>query len=692
VTALAGYDAAPAAKPELPGGIPLPHDIADRIRRGRAEMLKDSSLRRLCQKFWEGHNYWYLQRGALRVLSTALVDVGAGKPAHRIRGEYNFIAAIVDAKVSASTQRVPGYEVDPSSSDQEDFAAARIAEQVAFYGYDAWHLRRATTKVFTTAFVQREGFSMPYFDQGCGPFIRQPDGRMRGIGQLKVWTGSRSELMWEPGLDFLESRWHAIERAVLVEDIKRLPGYIGGPLGADARTGDLPSDRASEKMARLTDYLERPSERYPEGRRCWIAGNRIVVDFARDPSAPDGADWWEPYPYVDADGVVADEPCIHRISYTVNPEGDDLGLVERLIDLARTIDDCWSKLREWKNRALMPRYMAPAGSNIRTNDVPGGVDFYKPDPVTGLNLIPKLETPPAIPRELFDMLNLAISHMRILAADVDVQPDPNLAAATVNAAIEQSQARWQSFLGDAEDYHSRFMRHCLCIVARFYTEQQIIDIRGRYGWEPPIAFTGADLHSQVNVRVLPGSLEAKSRARIMQEITFIQENWPGAISPEAAWAALHGGSGESLLKSYQLDLACANAMVQKLKGGYKAASALGWRQDMDFGDPALGFMVPGWMPRKVDNVAIWKAVFSDFMKTDFYSRLAADTQHLFDQVYDGLEMQEQQRRMQLIGTEQGVAAQLGQQNAAKPQGQIAAPALAPMTAAQAAPAALTPKQ
>jgi hypothetical protein len=81
---------------------------------------------------------------------------------------------------------------------------------------------------------------------------------------------------------------------------------------------------------------------------------------------------------MDAHGVVADEPVIHRLSYTVNPEGDDLGLVERLIDLMRTVDDCWNKLLEWKNRCLMPRIMAPKGANIRTNDVPGGVDYYDP--------------------------------------------------------------------------------------------------------------------------------------------------------------------------------------------------------------------------------------------------------------------------------------------------------------------------
>jgi hypothetical protein len=93
------------------------------------------------------------------------------------------------------------------------------------------------------------------------------------------------------------------------------------------------------------------------------------------------------------------------------------------------------------------------------------------------------------------------------------------------------------------------MRHCLTLVARYYTEERIIEIRGRYGSEPALSFTGQDLRSQVNVRVLPGSIESKSARRSMREIEFIQQNWPGALSPEAAMAALHGGNAESLLKS-----------------------------------------------------------------------------------------------------------------------------------------------
>jgi hypothetical protein len=70
-------------------------------------------------------------------------------------------------------------------------------------------------------------------------------------------------------------------------------------------------------------------------------------------------------------------PSLHRISYTVNPEGDDFGLVERIIDLQRTVNDCWNKILEIKNRALLLQVLAPVGSNVqRRDDTPGATFYY----------------------------------------------------------------------------------------------------------------------------------------------------------------------------------------------------------------------------------------------------------------------------------------------------------------------------
>jgi hypothetical protein len=662
--------------------LPVPPDILERVHRARQDMRKDASQRRLCVKFWQNEPYWYVNpKGSLSFLPTALVDVEGGKPRHRIRNSYNFIHSIVEGKVSAASQRVPGYEVDPSSADQEDVEAARISQQVAFYGYDKWRLRRQTTKAITNALVQREGFIMPYFDADVAPYRKTPEG-VKGTGEIKFLNLTRSQVGWEPGVDFEDSPFWIIERALTPEEIRSLPGFIGVPLVTDASTTDAPSERKSDRMVVVTEYLERPCRKYPDGRRWFLANEGGITDARRNETEPSDGRPWEKYPCFDVQGNVVDELIIHRLSYTVDPEGDDRGLVEQLLSLQMTINDCWNKLLEWKNRTLMPQMSAPRGANVtRRDDTPGATWYY--NVIAGQK--PEWERTPPVPRELFDMLDLAIAHMRAIAADVDASPEPDLAAKTLAAAIEQSRARWQSFLGDLAEFHSRLMRHCLMLVSRYYTEERIIQIRGQYGWEPVRSFTGMDLRSQTNVRVLPGSIETKTRAQVLQEVQFIQANWPGAISPEAAMAAIHGGSAEALLKSYTLDVARAWKMVQLFRQGPDAVLNMPERQD-----PTLG-PVPAWMPRKQDNIAIHKQVVGDYMKSDDFDRQPPPTQEMFNLYWEGLEWTEQQRALQIAQQQMQTASDLGMQNAARPQSAAPLPNVqAGLSPQQAAPDALSP--
>jgi hypothetical protein len=637
-----------------PKGPSIPHSVDDKIKRAREAMLRDAPRRRLAYKFWSGDQYHYLnEKNALRADPTTTYSSGGGKPPHRIRNNYNFIRMIVEGKVSAATQRVPGYEVTPSTTDPEDVAAARLAQQVAFYGHDRWDVRTATTETVTLALVQREAFALPYFDPNVGPFMPVPDdgGNIEWIGQgeIKIRVLSRSQVGWEPGCKFKDSPWYVIEEARPIDQVEAMPGFVGGKLAPDATTADMPSEQRAENLVLVTEYMERPCQKYPMGRRLVMANKKIVL--------PE-----EPYPLMGPDGEVLDEPVLHQLAYTVNPEGENLGLVEPLIDLQRTINDCWNKLLEWKNRALNPQIMAPIGSLDglpRPDDVPGAIKYYRP--VGGQ--VPTWEKPPPVPQELFQMLDQAVAHMRAIASDVDIQAEPDVAAKSMQQAVESSRQRWQSFLGDLAEFHSRLMRHCLTLTARHYQEERLIQIRGQYGWEPIGAFTGQDLRGQVNVRVNTGSLEVKSRQSVMNEVQWLVTMYPGAISPQAAMAAIHGGSAEGLLKSYELDVARANELVQKIRTQGTALLA----EPLGPPSPEMPMGRPAWMPRQQDNPEVWKQVIGDYMKTPDFDSQPPEVQEMFNLVWDGLMFLEQQEQMKQAAQQQQMAEGLGMANAAAPQ-------------------------
>lgn len=646
-------------RPKATKAPPVPADVQPKIDRGRKAMLADASKRRLCQRFEKGDTYWYLSdKSVLMEQSTVTSANGGGKPPHRVRSKINFIRPIVEAKVSAATQRIPSYDVSPSTTDPTDEGAARLAEQVALYGYDKWMLRRVSIKAVKLAIGGGgDAFTLPYFDQNVGPYV-EVDGRMVGQGEIKVLVLSGNEVYWEPGTDFYMSPFWCVERAVPLEEARKLPGFIGVDLAADATTSDIPTDkRDRDNLVMVTDYYERPCPKYPEGRVMHFAAGGLITDHRLlDPSAEHP---WEPYPLRDHEGKVVDEPILHRLSYTLDPETDrDLGLTWQLIDVQRSAQDAWNKIMEWKNRCLNPQILAPVGSLIdRPDDVPGAVKYFRP--INGMK--PEWENVKPVPDSLFRILDMAQAAMREIGSDANVQ-DTEAAAKTLQQVIEQSNNRWQSFLGDTAEWHSRMMRHCLLLVARHYTEPRLLQIRGRFGPYPISDFKGAQLMGQVSVTVLPGSLEVKSRQQIRDEIlAYADRGW---ITPQVAMAAIQGGTAEKLIQGYELDVARANRIIQAIRTGNVMDMGTWIVTDAMTGLPTE---VPQWMPREGDNLSIWKTVFGDWQKTEDYAALPPEGQESMNLIYAQIKQLEMLEQQQAMAAQAAQAADLGMGNAAKPQ-------------------------
>lgn len=647
----------------------LPSRIKTEMDRGRRQMRRDAPKVRLCMRMEKGDTYWYINgRGVLDAQSTVMNANGSGKPPHRIRNTYNFIRPIVEAKISAATQRVPSYDITPATSDPTTIAAASLAEKVALYGYDQWRVRAATLKTVKLAIAGGgAGYAMPYFDPNVGPYTPVADPntgipKAVGQGEIKLLVLSRNQVYSEAGVPFDDARWYAIERARPIDDVKETPGFIGCELAPDASSSDIPTDAdRTDNLVMVTEYFERPCPNYPLGRSIVLAAGKPIVDQRLiDPGSPD---WWGTYPLQDADGTVLDEPLLHRLSYTVDADTDqDFGLVWQLIDFQRTIQDAYNKLLEWKNRCLNPQMVAVVGSLIsQPNDVPGDVRYYKP---IGGAPPPQWEQPPPVPQALFQIIERAIDDMRSVASDQQIDPAPNLAARTLEAGIEQSQNRWQSFLGDLAEWHSRLMRHCLLLVARYYTEPRLLEVRGLEDWESLAGFRGADLLGQTSVRVLPASLTPITRAGIQDQLTWINQNFPGYLNPEAAIAALESGNIDRLTRSYWLDVGRANNVIQRIKNG--TVMDMPDRTDT-MPDGAQQPNVPSYMPSPVDNLNVWKSVFGDWLKTDEFERLDPAFQEVANQIWAGIQYLETQRAQAQAEQQNAMAQQLGLQNAAAPQ-------------------------
>jgi hypothetical protein len=650
-----------------PAPITIPKPIEERMKRGRDAMKEGAPKRNECLAFARGEQYkWVDSKNTLQAQNTTNLIDGRGKPRHRIRQTRNFIFDIVENETASAVQKVPGYDVSPSSAEPKRETAASLSRKVALYGYDKWGLRRVTERVVRYAVIADEGFAWPYFDNTVGPYLPEDEeGKRIGQGEIKVRTFGPNEVFWEPGLPFEESRWLGIEQARDPQSVMEMEGYIGGKLEPNAQKAESDQVNSQDKLVLVTDYLERPSASNPEGQWLTMAGERVIVAK-------------RPYPCLDGEGNVVDEPVLHKLTYSMDPENDrDSGLVRHLLDAQRTINYCNNKITEWAALAQNPQLLIVNGRLKQKLTDEGGAVYN----VAGTGDIQWRPTPNT-PGELFKQKEEAIADMGRIAAQNDI-PNAVESGKGITALIEKDNARRSNFIENLAQFHSRLMRHCLYLVQRHYSEPRLLKVRGERGIQPIADFMGSELLGEVDVRVAPGSLEALTREAIEAKImAFAERGW---ISPHAAMAAINSGTAENLVDSYERDVARANLIIQKIIEGPEVLFSTPERRPFFGEDPGIDEgtqlpreYIPGWMPRPFDDTKVLKDVFADWMKGTEYDDLPPESQEAANAVYDGILQLEAKQNAAAAEAQAQTAESLGMSNAAKPQTPPPLPDQAPL--------------
>lgn len=598
-------------------------------------------------EFWRGNHYAYTDsKGKLAFLPMKTSSDGGGKRPWVSRSVQNLLIDIVQHEVSAVTQRIPSYEVTPTSIDPEKRSAARTSEKVALYGYDKWSIRSASVDTVTHAVVGQEGFAWPYFDTSVGPMIRDRSGQgVVGQGEIKIRVYGPQDVMWEPGARFADSPYHIVRSAQTMEAVVATPGFFGGMVKPDVSSTSSfrrGYNKFNTQLVEVYDYLELPCKSYPVGRWLTIANGRQIC---------------RERPYPTLSGI-----CLYPLSYIQDPDNDrDMGLVQHLLDPQRTYNDAWNKIIEWKNLAISPQiFVAPGvlqGQKI-TNE-PGAV-YQIPDPQSNI----RWREVPTMPAELFQILQESNGVMARLAAQNDI-PQQVEAGRAIQTLIERDQARRQAFIAQVAEWHSHLASACLYLVQQYYTEPRLLQIKGRWSPETIKDFKGADLKGQIDVRVSPGSIEPRTKAAMEAKIlAYADRGW---ITPEQAMSAIDGGYGATLVTSFELDEGRAARIIARLKAGPKAlyGTPEAPAPDRLETDPITGITVevPDFMPRRFDNITVQKSVFEDWMKTEEYESLPQEIQTEAMNVYDA---------MLRIEANKNAAQAMAMQNAATEAGQAAA--------------------
>ena len=278
-----------------------------------------------------------------------------------------------------------------------------------------------------------------------------------------------------------------------------------------------------------------------------------------------------------------------------------------------------------------------------------------------MGMKPEWAPTPPVPRELFEMVDRSREDMYRIAGQTEV-PDNIEAAKARIAEIERAATRRADFFANLAEWHSRLMRHCLYLVQRHYSDPRLLKIKGRFGVENISDFRGSQLRSQVDVRVFPGSIEPRTKAAIEAKVlAFADRGW---IPPQAAMAAINGGTAEELINDYEQDVARAHRVIQKIKLGPDAF--LG--QPFVVGPDGMEG-VPNWMPRRFDNIEVQLSVFESWMKTSEHDLSSSEIQAAANLYYEALLFLQAQKAQEAMMAQAAEAESLGMSNAARPQGE-----------------------
>jgi hypothetical protein len=681
--------------------IPVPESVKKRIRRAHSEMKVHAPRRRQNVEFARNNHFvWINKKGdGLDRQSTIDKRFGGTKPDHRVRRSHDILAPILKAKISAVTQRIPGYEVLEATSDPEDYSAARVSEKVLVSGYEIWNVRKAFRLATWDAFVTEEAFLMPFFDETIGPYVEEvehdeegqpvldegeePRRKTVGMGEIRYAVFSGLEVGWQPGVQFEDARYYVIIHARPREQVEAEPDFMGPPLSADAISspdylGDRPKGADSD-LVMVTDYLERPCAAQPNGRRIIEACGRQIF--------PE-----EDYPLFDQDGDVVDEPCLRRIAYAVDGESEKArGLVTSLIETVRDFDFASNKAIEYLQLVMVPQMVVPEGSILPEtviDDTPGlvvelGEDAWR----NGMK--PEWRQMPSMPGEFGNERDRAQALLGYIASENGIQGLE--AAKAISAVATKDALAWQDFMEDVADAFAATGRDSLGLAQIYYDEARMVRFRGRTGWEAIPNFKGADIRGQRDVKVSVGSLEPLTRAVVEQRIMNVAAMFPGYFPPETIIAALSAGDFDRLNESYEEDEAQINFLIAQIRAGTFKDLPLrpvmpgegGPELDPRTGQPKIGpdgkpvmlAEIEGWMPRIFDNTSIWKRRLEAFMKSDEWRHLPPATQQATGLVYNGVLEIEARNSAKQAAAQSQTAEALGAANAAKPQPAKAMPSL-----------------
>jgi hypothetical protein len=471
-------------------------------------------------------------------------------PPWRVRLVTNKIRPIIRSEHAKLTKEDPQPYVIPASTDDDDLAGARAAENIFEYLWRDLKAKRVIRRMTFWQCLTGNGFIKDWYD-GQQPDSSGIPGRIRleNITPFHFFVPD----VEEEEIEFQPYVFHVAAKT---------PEYIKDTWGVEVPADSNSSGGVLEqKFLQALGIQQQTGYDHVSVKECWVKPcgkwpNGAVIIYAADTplSVTDSFPWDHgEYPFTKFDHV----PTGRFYAESV---------ISDLIPLQKEYNRTRSQIIEAKNRMAKPQLVAPRGS-IDPNKItsePGLIVFYTPGfaPPTPLKLEP-------IPEYVIEELNRCQTDMADISGQHEVtkgQAPPGVTAATAISYLQEADdTKLANTVSSLEEGIERIGKHLLEMVQQFWDLPRTVRVVGTDGEYESFIFSNQDLAGNTDLNVQSGS--AMPRSRAAKQAFIMQLGQMGWIPPDRALRYLDMAETGRLYEEMQRDARAAQRENLKMLKG-----------------------------------------------------------------------------------------------------------------------------
>ena len=472
-------------------------------------------------------------------------------PEWRVRMVVNKTRVVVRAELAKVTKEKPRGFVIPATTDDDDVAASRAAEQIVEHLHREKMLHRVVRRAEFWNLLCGTAFLKDWYDKDA-----------------VANDGVKGNIMCEPVSPFHlfvpEMQEEELEsQPFLIHAVGKSPEWIARTFNVElspsaGSQGDILSQQflgalgiggQKKDLVPVKEAWIRPCRKFPEG---------AVVLWAEEELLNISEGW--PYKH--------GEYPFSKLEHI--PTGRFYGesTIVDMIPLQKEYNRTHSQIIEAKNRMAKPQLIAARGSvdpNKITSE-PGLIIFYTPGftPPSPIPLTP-------LPSYVMEEVDRIQRDMDDVSSQHEVskgRTPPGVEAATAISYLqEEDDSKLSYTIASLEEAIEKTTRHFLSHVNQFWVAERVIRVVGDNGQYESFMFSKADIKGNSDFRVEAGSATPRSTAA---KQAFIMElgkmEW---IPPQQALRYLNMAETGKLYEEMQLDTRHAQRENLRMQQGEK---------------------------------------------------------------------------------------------------------------------------